>query len=153
MSVKRGFTLVEILIVVSILGILAAIVVPQYQFNTSEAKLACLQSNLHAVRKQIELYKIHHNGDLPAAVGEMGDDFIRRMTTRTDVSGAAGGPFGPYLERMPANVYNTSSTVRIGDPAAGANTNGWRFDPVSGVFQADDNDDSNGDGAPDHVTL
>ncbi len=153
MSVKRGFTLVEILIVVSILGILAAIVIPQYQSNTSEAKLASLQSNLHTVRKQIELYKLHHNGDLPAAVGETGDDFIRRLTTPTDESGAAGGPFGPYLERMPANVYNQFSTVRIGDPAAGANGAGWRFDPSSGVFQADDNSDSNGDGAPDHVAL
>ncbi len=153
MSVKRGFTLVEILIVVSILGILAAIVIPQYQSNTTEAKRACLQSNLHAVRKQIELYKIHHNGALPAAVGETGDDFTRRMTTATDESGAAGGPFGPYLERMPANVYNKFSTVRTGDPAAGANSAGWRFDSLSGVFQADDNDDSNGDGAPDHVNL
>jgi type II secretory pathway pseudopilin PulG len=145
--------LVEVLIVVSIIGILAAIAIPQFQTNTGEAQVACLRSNLHAVRKQIELYKIHHNGVLPAAVADTGDDFVRRMTTQTDVSGAAGGPLGPYLERMPANVFNKSSTVRIGGPAAGANTDGWRFDPLGNVFQADDNDDKNADGVPDHVSL
>ncbi len=153
MPIKRAFTLVEVLIVVSILGILAAIVVPQYQTSTSEAKVACLQSNLHAVRKQIELYKIHHNGVLPATIGDTGADFIRRMTTRTDVSGAAGGPFGPYMQRVPANVYNNLSTVRVGDLAAGANTEGWRFDPLTGEFQADDNTDSNADGVPDHASF
>lgn len=153
MQIKRGFTLVEVLVVVSLIGILAAIVVPKYQSSTNGAQLACLRSNLHAIRKQIELYKIHHNGALPAMVGDTGEDFIRRMTTPTDVSGAAGGPFGPYLERMPANVFNKSRTVRIGDPAAGANTDGWRFDPLTNVFQADDNDDRDGDGVPDHVNL
>jgi len=93
---QRGFTLVEILVVVTIVGILAAIVIPQYQSNTNDAKLTCLNSNLHAIRKQIELYKTHHDGELPAAVGDSGDDFIRRMTTQTDVSVAAGTSFGPY---------------------------------------------------------
>jgi general secretion pathway protein G len=153
MPIKRGFTLVELLIVVSILGILAAIVVPKYQSNTGEAQLTCLRANLHTVRKQLELYKIHHDGALPADVGETSDDLTRRLTTKTDVSGAAGGPFGPYLERVPLNVFNKLSTVRIGGPAAGANTDGWRFDPLTGEFQADDNDDRDGNGVPDHVHL
>ncbi len=153
MQIKRGFSLVEVLVVVSLIGILAAIVVPKFQTNTSEARVACLKSNLHAIRKQIELYKIQHNGALPAEVGDTGNDFIRRMTTATDVSGAAGGPLGPYLERMPTNVFNNRNTVRIGDPAAGANTDGWRYDPFSNVFQADSSDDTDGNGEPDHLTF
>lgn len=153
MKVKGGFTLVEVLVVVSIIGVLAAIVVPQYQSGTSEAKLACLGSNLHAVRKQIELYKIHHNGVLPAVVGDVGADFARRMTKKTDGSGAVGTQYGPYLERVPLNEFNNLSTVRVGGAAAGANTDGWRFDPLTSEFQADDNLDGNSDGVPDHAGL
>jgi general secretion pathway protein G len=148
-----GFTLVEILIVVSILGIMAAIVIPQYNSSTGEAQLAALRSNLHVVRKQLELYKIHHNGIWPAAVGETGADFARRMVTKTDAEGAAGTQFGPYLERVPVNKFNNRATVRVGEAAAGANTDGWRFDPLTGEFQPDDNYDGNADGAPDHAAL
>jgi general secretion pathway protein G len=153
MKGKGGFTLVEVLVIVTIIGVLAAIVVPQYESGTKEAKLACLRSNLHAIRKQIELYKIHHNGVLPAVVGDAGDEFTRRMTEKTDGSGAAGTQYGPYLERMPVNEFNNRGTVRVGGAAAGANTDGWRFDPSSNEFQADDNQDGNGDGVPDHARL
>jgi general secretion pathway protein G len=153
MKVKGGFTLVEVLVIVTIIGVLAAIVVPQYQSSTKEAKLACLASNLHAVRKQIELYKIHHNGVLPAVVADAGDDFARRMTKKTDGSGTAGTEYGPYLERMPVNEFNRRGTVRVGGAAAGADTDGWRFDPLTSEFQADDNQDGNGDGVPDHAGL
>jgi prepilin-type N-terminal cleavage/methylation domain-containing protein len=153
MKTIHGFTLVEVLIVVSILGIMAAIVVPQYSSTTAEAQLAALRSNLHVVRKQLELYKIHHNGVWPAAVGETSADFTRRMVTKTDAGGAPGTKYGPYLERTPINKYNGRATVRIGDAAAGAGTDGWRFDPLSGEFQADDNYDGNNDAVPDHAGL
>ena len=153
MKILHGFTLVEVLIVVSILGIMAAIAIPHYSSTTAEAQVAALRSNLHAVRKQIELYKIHHNGILPASVGETNADFTRRMVTKTDGAGAVGTQFGPYLERLPVNGYNRRATVRIGEAAAGANTDGWRFDPLTGQFQPDDNYDGNADGAPDHVDL
>lgn len=153
MRVKGGFTLVEVLVVVSIIGVLAAIVVPQYQSGTTEAKLACLGSNLHAVRKQIELYKIHHSGALPAVVGDASDDFTRRMTDKTDGSGAAGTQYGPYLERVPINEFNKRNTVRVGGAVAGANTDGWRFEPWTGEFQPDDSYDGNSDGVPDHAEL
>jgi type II secretion system protein G len=144
MKGRGGFTLVEILVVVTIVGVLAAIVIPQYHSSTNDAKFACLSSDLAVIRKQIELYKIHHNGALPAAAGETGTDFMRRMTTTTDISGATGTQFGPYLERIPINEFNNRCTVRVGDPAAGANTDGWRFDPLTGEFQADDIYDGNG---------
>ena len=57
MRAKSGFTLVEILIVVVILGILAAIVIPSFSNASSDAKLANLKSNLQTVRCQIQLYK------------------------------------------------------------------------------------------------
>ena len=68
MKAKSGFTLVEILIVVVILGILAAIVIPQFTSASTEAKESSLVSNLQTIRSQIELYKIQHNDILPGEI-------------------------------------------------------------------------------------
>ena len=151
MNARNGFTLVEILIVVTILGVLAAIVVPQFSSASSDAQLSSMCVNLQALRKQIELYKHHHNDTLPAATGESSDDFTRRLTTETDANGDPGVSFGPYVERIPMNPYNRLNTVCVGGDAAGANTDGWRFDPATGRIQADDDYDASGDGTPDHI--
>jgi general secretion pathway protein G len=151
MKGTRAFTLIEVLVVTSVIGVLAAIVVPQFSSATKETQTTCLQCNLHAIRKQIELYKINHGDILPAASGETGADFARRMMTKTDRSGAAGTDYGPYLERIPVNSFNNLDTVRVGGAAAGANTDGWRFDPLTAEFHADDNYDGDGDAIPDHI--
>ena len=58
--VQAGFTLVELLIVVIILSILAAIVIPQFSSSTTDAQEAALDSNLAALRSAIELFKAQH---------------------------------------------------------------------------------------------
>jgi len=138
MKAQKGFTLVEILIVVVILGILAAIVIPQFTEASTEAKTSSLCTDLQTVRSQIELYKIQHNDKLPAAAGETGEDFERRLTQQTDINGDAGTDYGPYLQKLPTNPFNGMKTVRIDGAPAGANTHGWRFDTNNGNFQADD---------------
>ena len=66
---RRGFSLVEILIVVAILGILAAIVLPEFQAHTQQAKEAAAKDNLRILRQQIELYAAQHNGLAPGYIG------------------------------------------------------------------------------------
>jgi len=61
--VRHGFTLIEILIVVVILGILAAIVIPQFTDAAAEASRSNLQSQLQTIRSQIELYNVQHPAD------------------------------------------------------------------------------------------
>ena len=58
---KSGFTLVEILIVVIILGILAAIVIPQFTNASQDARKSSLTSQLQTMRSQIALYELQHN--------------------------------------------------------------------------------------------
>lgn len=135
---KGGFTLVEILVVVVLLGILAAIVVPQFSGAGVEARTSALATDLRRVRSQIEFYKFQHNDQLPAATGENPTDFLRRMTTKTNANGDPGVDFGPYMQSLPVNPFNDLGAVRINGAAAGANTDGWRFDTITGAFQADD---------------
>jgi general secretion pathway protein G len=62
---RKGFTLIEILIVVIILGILAAIVIPQFTNASQDARKNSLTSQLQTIRSQIELYKLQHRDQLP----------------------------------------------------------------------------------------
>ena len=135
---KSGFTLVELLIVISVIGIISAVIVPMYSNAGQKARASALQNDLHKVRSQIEIYKSFHNDRLPAFIGESSKDFERRLTSKTDENGNAGFDCGPYLNKLPKNPYNGKNTVRIDGAAAGTNTDGWRFDSFSGIFQADD---------------
>jgi len=146
MKAKSGFTLVEILIVVVILGILAAIVIPQFTNASTEAKVNSLMSNLQSIRSQIELYKVQHNDNLPGVVNDThtaGLGFISSLTAKSDIYGEAwttGTAYGPYLQQMPKNPFNDLATVRTeaGASTAGVNTDGWVFNSDTGAFQADD---------------
>ncbi len=104
-----GFTLVEILIVVVILGILAAIVIPQFTQASTEAREASLRSNLQSIRSQIELFKIQHNDVAPTSNATFED----QMIGRTDQNGTvnAAGAFGPYLQAIPTNPFTTANTI------------------------------------------
>ena len=61
---KAGFTLIEIMIVVIILGILAAIAIPQFSSASGEARLSTMRDILRFMRSQITVYKAQHQ-DVP----------------------------------------------------------------------------------------
>jgi general secretion pathway protein G len=142
MKAKSGFTLVEILIVVVILGILAAIVIPQFTEASSEAKLSSLCTDLQSVRSQIELYKIQHSDALPGAGGLT---FIEALTEQSNILGATGADFGPYLLKIPVNPFATGTdpttaiaftiTAAAGAPVPAGH---WHFDTSDGTLHAND---------------
>ena len=65
---RTGFTLIEILIVVVILGILAAVVIPQFTNAADDASVSSARTQLQTMRSQIELYRAQ-NGAYPTANG------------------------------------------------------------------------------------
>lgn len=142
MKARKGFTLVEILIVVVILGILAAIVIPQFTEASTEAKTSSLCTDLQTVRSQIELYKIQHNDDMPGTVA--GVTFEQALTQKTDQAGNldASGQYGPYLQKIPSNPFAASdvaNTVATGpEDAAVSDAAGWYFETDTGEFNAVD---------------
>ena len=132
---NKGFTLVEILIVVIILGILAAIVIPQFTEASNDARESALASDLQTARSQLELYKVQHLDTYPAAA-----TFVTQLTTKTDLDGSAGTTFGPYLQSFPTNPFNDLSTVEVeaGSAGLGDNSHGWHFNTTLGRFSPDD---------------
>jgi general secretion pathway protein G len=141
MQAKRGFTLVEILIVVVILGILAAIVIPQFTQASTEAKTNSLCSDLQTLRSQIELYKVQHNDVAPNA-GDGDPNFHDQMvftsaadgTVSTNKVRTAAFNLGPYLERVPENPFNNLDT--IGPAGTTDNSVGWAYDPNTGEIRS-----------------
>jgi general secretion pathway protein G len=142
MQAKRGFTLVEILIVVVILGILAAIVVPQFTQASTEAKTNSLASNLQSIRSQIELYKVQHNDTAPALL-----TFTEKMTETSTIAGVASGSkerdaaageiYGPYLERVPQNPFNNFGDLKAAaDPPVADDLTGWLYNETTGEIFA-----------------
>ena len=124
---NKAFTLVEILIVVIILGILAAIVIPQFTEASNDARTSAIKSDLQTVRSQLELYKVHHQG-YPAAA-----------TFVTDLTTASGG-YGPYLQTFPTNPFTNLAdvTIEAGTTNLGGGATGWHFNSTTGRFSAND---------------
>jgi len=147
-AAKKGFTLVEILIVVIILGILAAIVIPQFTEASAEARVSNVMTNLQTIRSQLLLYKTQHLENYPAdAAGEGHAEFEDEMTQYSDAQGGtsatpdANHPYGPYLQSIPANPISGDNTVTVVQNGATqftapAQDGGWWFNAVTGEFRA-----------------
>ena len=114
-AARRGFTLIEILIVVIILGILAAIVIPQFSSASGDARKASLQSTAQTLRSQIALYKLQHNDKLPDLTANSGSNWVLLTATSVDPQ---GNTVGPYMQSTPINALTNGSVVKDGTNAA-----------------------------------
>ena len=140
-----AFTLVEILIVVVIMAVLAAVVVPQFAGSTDDAKGSTAEFNLATVRSVIQTFRAHHEGKKPAFSTTF-DTLIKE----TNATGAvtAGGGLGPYLVSMPENPYTdvnvvkevaTAGTAPVANDVTANNAGGWIYDVSTGNIWLDSN--------------
>lgn len=154
-SRKFAFTLVEVLIVVAILGILAAIVMPEVQGYTEKAKENAAKDNLRILREAIGRYAGEHNDVSPGylngntsstpSTGFVSAQLVYRATNTTGGLanfGTAGYPYGPYLLEIPQNPLNGKQTVLvIGNttdfPTNATNTYGWVYKPLTKEVRLD----------------
>lgn len=148
---RRGFTLVEVMIVVVILGILASTVLPQFTSSSNDAKQSALVQNLQTLRSVIQLYQFQHNGTYPASGSTSTTVFKNALLLSTNVSGTTGAvgtlPYGPYIiNKLPPNPYNGGRGVMIvSAPIASATANeaamdgtelvGWIYSPSEGQIR------------------
>ena len=150
---RSGFTLIEILIVVVILGILAAIVVPELSSASRQAREGVLKDDLRFMREQVTRYMIQHDDDPPGYPGG-GDTmqtpteahFVDQMTRYTDIRSNTGAAyndtyrFGPYLTKIPENPLTSKSGILVvanGSPIPPPDLDapyGWIYKPQTLQF-------------------
>ncbi|MBN1807117.1 MAG: type II secretion system protein [Sedimentisphaerales bacterium] len=159
---NRAFSLIELIIVVTILGVLSALVIPSFQGHIAKAKEASAKDNLQVVRNQIELYKIQHNGVPPGYINGAGAaealmqlQFTRTTTETGGVSSTtipdAAHPNGPYLKKLPLNPFNKLSNIIYVDyniefsAVADGESSGWLYKKETAEFKINmDGTDSEG---------
>ncbi len=137
--VRRGFSLIELVIVVVIIGILAAIAIPRMSRGAAGASDSALSSNLATLRSALDLYQAEHGGSFPTLA-----NLPNALTQYSDITGttfsatqvaATGVIYGPYLRAVPAlpvgadKGKNTFSATRT----AGF---GWVYDAATGAISA-----------------
>ena len=130
----KGFTLVEILIVVVILGILAAIVVPQFTNAANEARGGNVATQVSTIENQLELWAARNNGLYPDLVTDGWGDSSTPLTMIGE----------NYLKELPVNPFTNSSSVIANTtflssddvfPSAGS-TDGWVYNRTTGNIAA-----------------
>jgi general secretion pathway protein G len=97
---KTGFTLIEVLVVVAILGILAAIVVPRIMDRPDEARRIAAKADISAIVQALKLYRLD-NGFYPAT-----DQGLAALSQKPTTNPAPGNwKSGGYLERVPRDPW------------------------------------------------
>lgn len=126
---RRAFTLVEILIVVVILGILAAIVTPQFSSAAQDAATTSTYDQLIKIRRALGVYYVRNGNVFPSITA--GD------ATWGELIGSSSG----YMREAPPNQYVPSTVSKIISIGSGADTAyqatyGWIYNPATGEVWA-----------------
>ncbi|HOE61048.1 MAG TPA: type II secretion system protein GspG [Kiritimatiellia bacterium] len=94
-SRRGGFTLVELLLVVCILGILAAVVIPNIMGHDEEARRQATRTSITAIEQAVQIFAMRHNGKLPDSLDELtvGTDDAPGLLKEGALNDSWGTPF------------------------------------------------------------
>lgn len=133
--IRPAFTLIELIIVVAILGILAAIVLPEVQGHTQRAKEAAAKDNLRILRNAIERYASEHNDvppgykdDIPSA-----DPHLVYFLAQIYRDYLSDLPENPFTQKSTFTIINNSQSF----PTQASDTYGWIYKPSTREIRLD----------------
>lgn len=121
---RKGFTLVELLVVIVVLAVLAAIVLPKFMDSSARSKESSLRTDLKLIRNAISAFQ----ADTAKYPGSLADLAETDGTKVKDASGAAivtKDWHGPYLEAVPTDPISgtaftyTAATGKVASSASG----------------------------------
>jgi type IV pilus assembly protein PilA len=120
-SKKKGFTLIELVMVIAIIGVLAAIIMPKFSDQKSKANDAATRANLESLRSALQMYVSEQN-------------YVPTSAAQAQAALISGVP-KVYLRAIP-NAYTgstTSTAVAGGVGAPTGTTGGWwyRYDSAT----------------------
>ena len=129
---RRGFSLLELVIVVVIIGIIAAIAIPRLSRGTAGAADSALSGNLAVLRNAIDLYASEHSGKFPTLA-----KIDVQLTNYTDASGADGARdathiYVPYVRKIPPAPVGPAKDMTGFTDAAGPSGKGWVYTETTG---------------------
>lgn len=136
----RGFTVIEVLIVVTIMAVLAAVIIQRTILCTSDAKQSTLKHNIHILETQLQLYRAAHVAEFPS----IQNNSLPQLVRSTNVEGKIGPsgpdyPLGPYVIDIPPNPFDGSSKVTavqqpgVTPTGVVGNLGGWQYDETTGA--------------------
>ena len=96
---KKGFTLIELVVVMVLIGSLALIIVPKYVNNVAKGKIATTKANIESIRSAASLYSSNNSGSYPATLATMVPTYLRAVpkeavtgvSTEVAANNGAGG--------------------------------------------------------------
>ncbi|MHC9542952.1 MAG: type IV pilin protein [Vulcanimicrobiota bacterium] len=125
----KGFTLIELMIVIAIIAILAAILVPNFLRARAQGQLTACKSNLKNIGTAMEMYSSDNQGRYPSAIASITPNYLKTLPT----CASAGSITYSYTNTQVPDCYTAWCNGSYHTPMTG--TNFPEYDAVQGLYE------------------